>query len=116
MFKDKIKLLRKAHGLSQQQLATIIGVDVSTVGKWEGKGNIIPSDGIRERLADYFNVPLDYLMDHASPDQVLDDKCIELIAIFNLLNASGKQLVVDYARMISDKSDFREEASSAAAM
>lgn len=116
MFKDKIKLLRKARGLSQQQLADIIGVDVSTVGKWEGKGNIIPSDGVRERIADFFNVPLDYLMDRANSDQSLDDKCIELISVFNLLNMSGKQLVIDYARMISDKKEFREEMSSAMAM
>lgn len=58
---ERIKKLRKAKGLTQEQLAEIIGVERSSVGKYEGKKAIIPSDDVKEKLADFFGVSLDYL-------------------------------------------------------
>lgn len=114
MFKDKIKQLRKSRSMTQRELAAIIGVDVSTVGKWEGKGNVLPSDGVREQIANYFDVPLDYLMDRNTEAPIYDDKTVELINLFNLLNDAGRQLVYDYCEMIVTKSDYRKDASKQA--
>lgn len=102
MFKDRLKALRKANGLTQKDLARVIGVDVSTVGKWEGKGNILPSDGVRERIADYFRVPLDFVMDRETSD-TWDADTQQLVSIFSQLNGEGRQLVLDYANMIAQK-------------
>ena len=111
MFKDKIKALRKAQGLTQKQLAQIIGVDVSAVGKWEGKGNILPSDGVREQIADYFGVSLDYLMDRTSAADVEDSTSQELLTIYAQLSSDGKQLVLDYANMIFVNPKYRKKAA-----
>lgn len=117
MFKDKIKQLRKSRGLTQKELAALVGVDVSTVGKWEGKkGNVLPSDGVREAIANLFNVPLDYLMDRNTEEPDYDDKTVELINLFSLLNDQGKQLVYDYCEMILSKDIYRKNMSNVSAI
>lgn len=61
MFGINIKELRKKKGLTQEKLASVIGVERSTVGKWESK-NIIPSSEMLQYLADYFDVSIDELL------------------------------------------------------
>lgn len=57
---DRIRDLRHAHGLSQQELADKIGVSKSSINMYE-RGDRIPRSNVQEALADYFNVDLDYL-------------------------------------------------------
>ena len=64
MFRDRLKELRKAYGVSQEELASIIGVERSSIGKYESpKSNIMPSYDVLARLADYFDVSIDYLLE-----------------------------------------------------
>lgn len=57
---ERIRELRQAHGLSQQELANKIGVSKSTINMYE-RGERKPPLDSQEALADYFNVDLDYL-------------------------------------------------------
>lgn len=100
MFKDKIKWLRRQHGLTQKQLAEIVGVDVSSVGKWEGKGSVLPSDGVRERIANYFNVSVDYLMGYTDVPSKLEGTAAEaeLISCFRSLNDKGQEAALEVLR------------------
>lgn len=59
-FKTIISKLRKEKNLSQEVLASDIGVSKSTVAMWE-TGKRLPSNTKYEELADYFNVDIDYL-------------------------------------------------------
>ena len=61
MIGDRIRDLRKRKGVTQEQLAAIIGVERSSIGKYEGKQHIVPSDEVKVKLAEYFGVTLDYL-------------------------------------------------------
>lgn len=61
MLRIKLKELRELHKLSQEKLAEIIGVERSTVGKWEST-TIIPSSDILIELSKYFSVSVDYLL------------------------------------------------------
>ena len=62
MFAERLKELRKERGLTQEQLAQIIQVERSSVGKYEGKSKIIPSDDVKQRIAEFFDVSVDYLL------------------------------------------------------
>ncbi|MBE5791655.1 MAG: helix-turn-helix transcriptional regulator [Clostridiales bacterium] len=62
MFAERLKQLRKEKGITQVELAQIIRVERSSVGKYEGKSRIIPSDDVKQRIAEYFNVSIDYLL------------------------------------------------------
>ncbi|MBQ7976593.1 MAG: helix-turn-helix domain-containing protein [Clostridia bacterium] len=62
MFGDILKKLRIEKDLSQEELATIINVSKSTIGMYE-QGNRIPkADATLRKLAEFFNVSIDYLM------------------------------------------------------
>lgn len=53
--------LRKEKGLSQVALAKELGVDCSTIAKYE-TGDRLPDLVMLCKLADYFNVTTDYLV------------------------------------------------------
>ncbi len=59
---EKITLLRKKNGLSQEELAEKIGVSRQAVSKWE-TGDAQPEITKLKALADTFNVTVDYLLD-----------------------------------------------------
>lgn len=61
MFSERLKELRKARGLTQEQLAAILGVERSSVGKYESRP-VIPSADVLNKIADYFDVSIDYLL------------------------------------------------------
>ena len=58
---DRMKLLRKSKKVTQEQLAAIIGVERSSVGKYESS-SVIPSVDVLIKMADFFAVPIDYLL------------------------------------------------------
>ena len=60
-FKDRLKELRKAKGLSQVTLAERLGLSKSTIGAYE-TGDITPSVEALNTIADYFNVDMNYLL------------------------------------------------------
>ncbi len=62
MLNEKIKNLRKAFSISQVQLAKELGVTKQCVSNWEND-NIMPSIEMLIKIAEYFNVSCDYLLD-----------------------------------------------------
>lgn len=58
---ERLKVLRIQKGLTQKQLAELLGIDRTSIVKYEtGKNG--PTSEILERLADIFNVSVDYLL------------------------------------------------------
>ena len=53
--------LRKSHKLTLARLSEVLGVTNQSISAWE-KGKTVPSFDIFLALADYFQVPLDYLV------------------------------------------------------
>lgn len=58
---EKLKKLRKARGLSQEQLADQLKVSRQAISKWE-LGESTPDTGNLVALRDYFGVSIDYLL------------------------------------------------------
>lgn len=58
---DRIKSLRTSNDITQKDLAEYLNVGRSTLSQYES-GQRIPNDEIKNKIADYFNVSLDYLM------------------------------------------------------
>ena len=58
----RLKELRTAHKLSQQKVADYLHVSRSTVGMWE-TGASQPDTGNLKKIADYFGVSIDYLLE-----------------------------------------------------
>ena len=65
---DRIKQLRKEKGLTQGQLADILGVTDKAVSKWEvGESN--PDISLLAKLAEVFGVSVDYLLTGVSKEK-----------------------------------------------
>ena len=62
LFSKRLKALMEEHGIQQNELAKILGVSESTVGKWILLKSI-PRMGIIQKLADYFGVGKSYLLE-----------------------------------------------------
>jgi len=58
---SQIQLLRKEKGLSQGQLADMVGVSLTQLQRYENKGVQPPADILR-KLADTFNTSVDFLI------------------------------------------------------
>jgi transcriptional regulator with XRE-family HTH domain len=72
---DKIQVLRKQHGWSQQQLAKKIGTSGPIVGRYE-RGEMTPSVEVAKKLADTFDVTLDFLVDDTGKTAEIKDKAM----------------------------------------
>lgn len=62
---NRIKELREMAGKQQKELAIDLGVSQPTVSDWES-GRKVPSAKSTSKLADYFQVPIDYLLGRES--------------------------------------------------
>ena len=58
-----IKKLRTEHNLAQKDLAEKLNVEAYTVSDWE-QGRCEPSIDMLIKIADYFGVTIDYLVNH----------------------------------------------------
>ena len=61
-FGERLRRLRKDRDITQGQLAEVIGVVPSAVGKYERIPQSSPSVEALIKIADYFNVSIDYLL------------------------------------------------------
>lgn len=80
---DKIRLHRKALGLTQTELGEKLGVKTNAVSKWEcGRVDDIPTSKIKA-MAKLFDVQPSYLIDEKQPAPTNEDE----------LNAEDKRLL-----------------------
>lgn len=116
MFAERLKQLRKKYGVTQEQLASVIGVERSSIGKYEGKSRVIPSDDIKYRIAEFFNVSVDYLLGKTDTPfpagQIeLNEREIFLITNYRTLNDAGKEMVLEYVEMIATTEKYTQESA-----
>ena len=88
--------LRDKMGLSDYSVAKKIGVGRSTLSDWK-TGKHIPNRDNLKKIADFFNVTLDYLMtgrtaDNSSND-VLKEKAAELYGLYEKATPEVQQAV-----------------------
>ena len=101
---DRIQSLRKTKGISQEELADIIGVSRQTISKWESEQSTPDMDRIIQ-LSDCFDVTTDFLLKGIEPiktesEKKLDARLYTTIAtVFDFIG-----IVVAITVWINDKS------------
>lgn len=68
---NRIKELRKKKEINQKDLGDVIGVAANSISQYES-GSREPSIEILNKLADFFNVSIDYLLGRI--DESMEDK------------------------------------------
>ena len=61
MIGERLKMLRKNKGITQKELAYILGIKKASISLYE-IGKIDPPDEIKISIAKYFKISLDYLI------------------------------------------------------
>ena len=61
-FGTRLRKLRRDAEMTQGQLAKVLGLDTSAVGKYERFSDAYPSIPILIKIADYYHVSTDYLL------------------------------------------------------
>ncbi|WP_337465031.1 helix-turn-helix transcriptional regulator [Acidaminococcus timonensis] len=68
LFSNRLSALLNEHNINQAELAKILGVSESTVGKWMLMKSL-PRMGIIQKLSDYFGVPKSYFLEEAAKNK-----------------------------------------------
>ena len=94
-FSEKVRTIRKSKGLKQSDLADMLEVKRSTVGKWE-TGDNRPTLEVLERMADLFEISIDDLLCRKPVIDKFkrDEQNVRLLASYSKLNDFGKKEAV----------------------
>ncbi len=94
--REKLKNLRKKKKLSQTEMAKILNVHQTAVSQWE-KGRTTPDMQTLIKIADYFNVSIDYLLGQEKntidTEETLTLEEKQLIEKYRLLDDYGQKAV-----------------------
>ncbi len=85
--REKLKQLRKEKNLSQAEIAKILNVHQTAVSQWE-QGRTTPDMQTLIKIADYFQVTVDYLLGQTSEKKSLTNETI--------LNAHEEKVILAY--------------------
>ncbi|MDI9478918.1 MAG: helix-turn-helix transcriptional regulator [Bacillota bacterium] len=118
---QRIKQLRKENKITQEELGKMFGMVKSTISLYEnGKSN--PDDEIKQKIADQFNVSIDWLLGRTDERRTADEiiaeykeKELEFEELFDRFNIyfEGRKLTEkDKKSIISFLQMLRERESS----
>ena len=106
MFKDNLLMLRKAAGLSQEELAEKLDISRQTLSKYE-TGESLPDIEKCRMIADVFNVSLDDLVTY-EPDGTWEQnekglyKGAELLSrLLDKMDGAAEEEGADYETMLT---------------
>lgn len=108
----RLKEARKSAGLTQKEVATVVGVNQNTYSYWENGKTKIDSESLA-KLSELFGVTTDFLLDKApcktTVDSVNDKSAVrsdeeKLLGVYNSLDQESKTQLMSVAYLIMSKS------------
>lgn len=93
MLNENIKVIRKAKGLSQEELAVKLNVVRQTISKWE-TGLSVPDADMLIRISEVLETPVSTLLGQTVTEEKADDLKIisEKLEVINLQLAQRKEM------------------------
>ena len=114
---ERIKRLRQEHNMTQGELGKKIGIHQKQISAYE-RGRNIPSTDILIKLAEVFDVTLDYLAFEAKGQpaklNIQDRELLRRFEVLDRLPENEKSLAKEMLDLIILKHRFQELAGSAA--
>lgn len=98
LFSSRLSALLNEHNINQVDLAKILGVSESTVGKWMLMKSL-PRMGIIQKLSDYFGVPKSYFLEETAENKrtyYLDPETARLAQ--ELKDRPGQRILFDASK------------------
>jgi transcriptional regulator with XRE-family HTH domain len=95
-FGARLKKTRQEKGLSQSDLATIVGIHYTQIGRYENKG-AKPAADVLARIANVLEVSSDYLMNGTTnqivSDTLSDKELLNQFILIEKMSDSDKNVV-----------------------
>ena len=112
-FSERIRELRHRKKLSQTKLGELIGVHYTQVGKYE-KGEALPSVEVLRKLADVFEVSIDFLMEGSSDEVaqalIYDRELLQQFKKIQTLNEEDRKMVKTFLDALITKRQIQNLA------
>lgn len=98
MFSDVLKQLRKRHNMTQGDLSTTLGITRSAISMYE-MGTRMPDYDMMKRIAELFNVSMDYLYEKEVPaEPELTESESALLVLFRQIPPERQQIYLQLLR------------------
>lgn len=101
----KISELRKQKGWSQSELAKRIEVSREIVGRYE-RSDAVPSIDVAKRMADAFEVSLDYLV--GNTEDKIDKAMLDRVMAIDKLKPKDKEMVLAFLDSFLTRAKLQE--------
>lgn len=122
-FLKKLDLLMEEQKLNKHSLSEKCGIPYTTIDGWYKKGYERIKVSTLIKLADFFDVELDYLVRPSITDrffgresQLLTAIEKELLTQFRFLNETGKQLLLENAKAFANSPTTRKDTAEKTAI
>jgi len=102
MFPQRLAELRKSRNLTQAEFAKIFNIATGTIGMWES-GKREPNYEMIVKIADYFDVSVDYLLGRDSDSPIPEEPDELLFALYGEtkeLSKEDRQKILEFAKFI----------------
>lgn len=117
-FGENLRCLRLKRKIGQKELAIYLHVSIGTISNYENNKHT-PDYPTLSRIADFYNVSVDYLLDRTDyqyPVDALDQQVVTDYSMSDFINTmielspKGKQDLVEYLHMLKtrDKLNMRQ--------
>lgn len=109
-FGERLKELRLENELTQLELAKKLFISKSSICKYE-KDNNFPEASLLQKIADYFNVSVDYLLGKSNvksnniskgKDELIDNKLKEILECYAEAGYDPNQITKEEFKLVLD--------------
>lgn len=122
-FLEKVSLLMQEKKLNKHTLSEACGIPYTTIDGWFKKGYEGAKVSTLIKLADYFDVELDFLVRPSIQDrnfgrqmESLNSDETELLKLYRSFNETGKGLLMNTVRTFAGNPAMRKERQNGKAM
>jgi transcriptional regulator with XRE-family HTH domain len=113
-FGDRLKILRENKGFSKGQLAELIGIHYSQIGRYE-RNEASPSSDVLKKLANQLEITSDFLMngtmEEIANDNIKDKSLINQFNKISKLNDENKKVVISLIDAFLFKEEMKKQLS-----
>ncbi len=99
---ERLRLLREERKMAQKEIASLLGITYSAIGKYESDSNK-PSSNTIDRLADFFQVSTDYLLGRTDIRIPVDKIMAEHNEMIADLPEEARKEILDFVNFIRQK-------------
>ncbi len=114
-FRDRLKQARATKNLSQNELATLVGVHVTNISRYE-RGENRPTTDVLTKLANALDTTADYLMSgstsEAADSNISDKELLTLFKKVSSLPGDKKKVVKEFLEAFVFRTDVQERLAS----